>query len=64
MYIRVAILATQPHIAEHRLDVALRTGNRLVHPQERISGLIVIEFRNGSYRFPPARCMTVLTGNV
>lgn len=48
----VAVLATLPHVGEHRLDVALRAGHRLVHATQRILRLIVVKLRNGANRMP------------
>lgn len=60
----VAVLATLPHIAEYRLDVALRAGHCLVHAAQRISGLIVVEFRNSTDRTPGCCRVAVLTGHI
>jgi len=62
--IGMAVLAALANTAEHRFHMTLGARHRLMHAAEGISGLIVIEFRNGAYRFPPARCVTVLTGDV
>lgn len=62
--IRVAILAALSNIGEDRLHVALRARNRLMHAEQRISRLIVIELRNGSRRLPRIGGMAVLTGKV
>ncbi len=61
--VRVAILASLSYICEHWLDVALGAIDRLVQAAERVSRLIVIEFRDGTDRPPALRSMTVLTGN-
>ena len=57
----VAILASLPYVAEHRLGMALDASHRLVHAAQRIFRLVVIEFRNGANWFPRARRVTVLT---
>jgi len=44
--VRVALFTILAHICEHRLEVALRALNFLVHLAQRIAGLVVIEFRN------------------
>ena|SRR5579863_1598526 len=56
----VAVLAALPHVSEHRLDVALRAGYCPMHAAQRISGLIVVEFRNGANRPPGCRRVAVL----
>jgi len=60
----VAVLAALSHIGEHHLDVALRAGHGGMHAAQRISRLIVIEFRDGADRLPRSRSVTVLTRNV
>lgn len=60
----VAILASLADIGEEGLDVALRATNGSVHATKRIPCLIVIEFGDGANRFPCARRVTVLTGDV
>jgi len=62
--IGVAILAVLPHIIENRFDVALGAADRLVHPAQRIAGLIVIEFRNRPDGFPSRGGVAVLTGDI
>lgn len=64
MNIRMAILAALSNIAKDRFHVALGASNRLVHAQQRISRLVVIELRHGSRRLPRVCRMTVLTWNV
>jgi len=44
--------------------MALRTSHILVKSAQRVTGLVVIEFRNGADRLPALRGVTVLTGNV
>ena len=61
--VRMAVPASLSYIGEHWLDVALGAIDGLVQAAERISRLIVIEFRDRTNR-PPSLCrMTVLTGN-
>jgi hypothetical protein len=64
MDIRVAVLAALSYICEHWLDVTFGAGYRLMQAAKRVSRLIVIEFRDGTDRPPPARGVAVLTGNV
>src|SRR5271157_489272 len=64
MNVGVAVLAAWAHVAEHRLHMALRTRHILVHTPQRLTGLVVIEFRNGADRLPALRSVTVLTGNI
>jgi hypothetical protein len=61
--IRMAVLAALSYICEYWLDVALGAIDRLVQAAERVSCLIVIEFRDRTNRPPSLRGMTVLTGN-
>ncbi len=62
--VRVAVLASLSDIGEHRLDVALDAGHRLVHAAQRISRLIVIEFGDRADGFPSGGSVAVLTGHV
>lgn len=62
--VRVAILAALPDTGEDRLHMALRAGNGLVHPAQRILCLVVIEFRDCADGCPRAWRVTVLTWNV
>lgn len=62
--VSVAILAALTNVGEHGLDVTLNAGYRLVHPAQRITCLIVIEFRDSANRPPSVRCVAVLTRNV
>jgi hypothetical protein len=64
MNVGVAVLAACGHVAEHRLHVALRTRHILVQAAQRITGPVVIEFRNGADRLPALCGVTVLTGEV
>ena len=60
----VAVLAALPDVREHGLNVALDASDGAVHPAQRIARPVVIELRNRADRFPSARRMTVLTGDV
>ena len=64
MNISVAVLTSLSDVGEHGLHVALNAGHGLVHAAQRVSRLIVIEFRNRTDRFPSGSGMTVLTRNV
>ena len=64
MNVRVTVLASLSDVAEYHLDVTLDAGDRLVHAAQRISRLIVIEFRNRANRFPPRCGVAVLTRQV
>src|ERR1039457_5883561 len=64
MNVGVAVLAAGAHIVEHGLNVALDTGDILVHAAQRIMALIVIEFGNGADRSPARWRVTVLAWNV
>lgn len=62
--IGVAIRALRAYICEHRLGVALRAGDALMHPAQGKTGLVVVEFRDTSNRFPPALGVAILAGNI
>ena len=62
--IRVAILAAQADVAEHRFHVALRASDRRMHAAQRVPRLVVIKFGNRADRLPGIRRMTVLAGEV
>lgn len=62
--VRVAVLATQPRIRKHRLHVTLRASYSLMHTAQGITGLVVIEFRNGADRPPCIRRVTILARNI
>ena len=64
VYVRMAVLASLSNVGEHRLHVTLHAGHRLVHPAQRVFGLIVIEFREGANRLPSRRRVAVLTRHV
>jgi len=64
MNIGVAILAALPNIGENRSDVTLGTADRPMHAEQRVTGLIVVEFRYRSNGLPRVGGMTVLTRNV
>lgn len=61
--VRVAIGAVLPHIGEDGLDVALRAGDFLVQPAERIARGVVIEFGDRADRAPARVGVAILTGN-
>jgi len=52
--VRVALFAILAHIGEHWLDVALRAFHFFVQAPQRITCLVVIEFRNARMGFQPA----------
>jgi len=62
--VRVAVLATQSHVLEHRLQVALGAGHGLVHTAQWILGLVVIEFWKGSNRPPCVVGVAVLARHI
>jgi hypothetical protein len=64
MNVRVTVLASLSYVCEHWLDVALDASDGLVHAAQRVSRLIVIEFRDGADGPPALRGVTVLAGNV
>jgi len=63
VHVRVAIRAVLAHIGEDRLDVALRAGDFLVQPAERIARGVVIEFGNRPDRAPTRVGVAILTRN-
>lgn len=63
MNIRVAVGTALAHIPEHQAGVALRAGHLGMHAAERISRLVVIEFRIGTDRLPAYIRVTVLAGD-
>ena len=52
MNIRVAIRAMSTYVFEDQVRVALSTGHLLVHSAQRIAGMVMIEFRIRTNRFP------------
>lgn len=60
--IGMAVLAALANVAKHRFYMALNTGHRLVHPAERVTRPVVVEFWNSSNRLPPACVMAILAG--
>jgi len=64
MNVRVAVAATGPRVREHRLGMALRAGNVLVHAPQRKAGFVVIELRNSTDRLPSHRRVAVLAWDI
>ena len=60
----VAILAALADVAENRFDMALGASHIAVHAAQRITGLIVIEFRDSANRLPAFGGVTVLARDV
>jgi len=52
--IGVAVGAFLAHVCEHRLGVALRATDPLVHAAQRKAGLVVVKLRNIAYWLPSA----------
>ena len=61
--VRVALFTILAHIGEHRLEVALRALNFLVHAAQWITRFVVIEFRDGADGAPACGGVAVLAGN-
>jgi hypothetical protein len=59
----VALFTILAHIGEHRLEVALRALNFLVHLAQWIAGLVVIEFRNRTNGAPARSGVAILARN-
>lgn len=64
MDIGVAFGALRSHIGKHRLDMALRAHDALVHSAKGKLGLIVIEFGNAADRLPSERRMAIGAGQI
>jgi hypothetical protein len=54
MNVGVAVRALRAHIGKDHLGVALSAGHSLMQSAQRIFSGVVIEFRDGSNRFPAA----------
>jgi hypothetical protein len=61
--ISVAVLAALTDVGENHLLVTSRAGHRSVHSAQRITSLIVIEFRDGTDWLPAVGRVAVLAGN-
>lgn len=62
--VRVAIRAILADVCKNRLHVALHAFHFLVHPAQRVSRLVVVEFRHCADRTPTRRRMAVFARNV
>ena len=62
--IGVAVGAILPDIRKHRLHVALHAFHLLVHAAQRITGLVVIEFRHCFHRAPAGGRVAIFAGDV
>lgn len=60
----MAIGALFSHIRKYRFDVALGTGDSLMHTAQREMGLVVVELRQVADRFPSAEGVAILTWNI
>jgi hypothetical protein len=54
MNVGVAVCALRAHIGENHLGVALSACHSFMQAAQRVLGGVVIEFRDGSNRFPAA----------
>lgn len=52
------------HIRKYRFDVALGTGDSLMHTTQREMGLAVVELRQVTDRLPSAEGVAILTRNI
>jgi hypothetical protein len=59
----MAIRAVLAHIGEDRFEVTLGAVNFFVHPAQRVSGGVVVEFRNGANRRPTRARVAVFAGD-
>ena len=57
----MAILAALSNVGKYGFDVALGASHRRMHTTQRISRLVMVEFRNGAYRLPRIGSVAVLT---
>lgn len=64
MDICVALRALRPDVRKHRLDVALRAHDALMHAAQGKACLVVIKLRHTANRFPAERCVTVRTWQI
>ena len=64
MDVGMTICALTPHVRKYRLDVALGTGDSLMHAAQRKMGLVVVELRQVADRLPSAEGVAILTRNV
>ena len=62
VFVGMAVDAILADVCKYRLDMALRALDLFVHSAQGVFGFVVIEFRNGTYRFPTRRGMTVFAG--
>ena len=62
--VSVTVLAPRSDVRKHRLHVALRARNVLVHAPQRVVGLVVIEFGDGADGLPGLCGVAILTGNI
>lgn len=60
----MAIRAARSGIRKHRLDMALGTSYRFVHPAQREFGAVVVEFRRVADRLPAHCGMAVLARDI
>jgi len=60
----MAILAALSDIGKDRLYMTFSAPDRGMHAPEWISGLVVVEFRDGADRLPGIRRVAVLAGDV
>jgi len=62
--IRMTVLASLSHVGKNRLDVTLDAGHRLMQAAQRVSRLIVVEFRNGADGSPSICGVAVLARHI
>jgi hypothetical protein len=60
----VAIGASGSYVGKDRLGVTLGASHIVVHPAQRIFGLVVVKFRDRADGLPSDRGVAVLAGNV
>ena len=62
--VRMAILAAVSDAGKYRLDVTLGAPDGFMQSPQRIFRLVVVEFRDGSYRPPRIGGVAILAGDV
>ena len=60
----MAIGALLAHIRKYRFDVALGTGDSLMHTAQRVTGLVMVELGHVADRLPSAEGVAILAGNI
>lgn len=62
--VSMAICALAAHIGKHRFNVALGTGDLLMHPAQRVASLAMVEFGCVPDGLPPTEGVAVLARDI